>query len=540
MQFRRFVAIGRMWIPLLIGSVLLAAGAAFVFSNTQPKVFESKATLIVGQSLSGLSPDYTQLLASQRLSTTYASIATHRPRLQAVIKELGLNVTPEELGKRVVALAPIDSTLITITVQGPDAEQAAAIANAVANELIATSPAIEGPEAKLQASIGADLDATQAQVTATQARIEELTAKPDLTSPESTELATLEGRLVTLRSTYATLLSFLSGSSSNLLTVSEPAIAAASPVSPRPLLNTLLAVIFGLLIAVGIVVVAEYVRDAVRDPEDIEAATGLNTLGTIGRMKGNHARREFYHLAALLYPRSGVAEAYRKLRTNLEFSSLEVPIQTLLVTSARQGEGKTVTAANLAIVFAQTGRRVLLVDADLRKPGIHLLFDLPNSKGLTTLVGRSGTPAESVVQSTTQVNLEVLTTGPLPPNPAELLGSQRMRVVVESLKTGYELVVVDSPPIQAVADTAILSSYIDGVLFVVDTTRSRRRAIHQARGALHRARANVLGAVLNRAPVGLQAEYSESYGGEYVAEVVPGSVAGQSGGTGGAGERSAT
>ncbi len=144
-------------------------------------------------------------------------------------------------------------------------------------------------------------------------------------------------------------------------------------------------------------------------------------------MKGDRARSEIYRLAALLYPRSGVAEAYRTLRTNIEFASVDAPIRTLLVTSSIPGEGKTITAANLAIVFAQAGRRVLLVDADLRKPGVHVVFDLPNAHGLTTLLRSDEVSLDAIAQATEQDNLRVLTTGPLPPNPAELLGSQRMR-----------------------------------------------------------------------------------------------------------------
>ena len=540
MELRRLIAIGRTWFPLLAVSVLLAVGAAFALSSLQPKVYEAKATLIVGQSLTGLNPDYTQLLASQRLSTTYASVATQRPRLEAVIKKLGLDETPEQLGKRVVAEAPVESAFVTITAQDLDPDEAAAIANALAEELIASSPAVQGRQAELQASVDADLKATQTQVLMTQARLEELTAIAERTPAQETELATLEGRLVTLRSTYATLLSFLSGSASNLLSVSEPAVAATDPVAPRPLLNTFLAALLGLFVAVGIVAVAEYFRDAVKDPEDIEAVTGLSTLGTIARMRGSGDRSEIYQLAALLYPRSGVAEAYRTVRTNIEFASLDAPIHTLLVSSALPGEGKTVTAANLAVVFAQAGRRVLLVDADLRKPGVHLLFNLPNLHGLTTLLRPDGTGIETTVQRTEQDNLHVLTTGPLPPNPAELLGSKRMRTILETFEAGYDIVVVDSPPVQAVSDAAILSSFMDGSVFVVDAAKSRRRAIHHAYEALDRAEAHVLGAILNRVPVGSRAGYAGYYGDVYGTDAGFGVATAQAGDRGGAPGRSAT
>ena len=164
MDLRRQIAIIRAWFPLLVVSVVLAAGAAFVVSSLLPKVYEAKATLIVGQSLSAVNPDYNQLLVSQRLSTTYAAVATTRPILETVIKQLGLGVTSDELLKRVRADAPLDSTLLTIAAQDADPARAAAIANALAEQLIAASPAIQGRQAEFQASIDADLKATQDQI----------------------------------------------------------------------------------------------------------------------------------------------------------------------------------------------------------------------------------------------------------------------------------------------------------------------------------------------------------------------------------------
>jgi capsular exopolysaccharide synthesis family protein len=351
----------------------------------------------------------------------------------------------------------------------------------------------------------------------TQAQVDVLSGLSNRTAAQDAELATLEGRLVSLQSTLATLLSVSANQASNLLTVIEPAVAPAQAVSPRPLLNTLLAAVLGLLIAAGVAFIAEYLDDGVKDAAAVQEASGLSTVGTIARMKGDRSRSEIYRLAALLYPRSSLAEAYRTLRTNIEFASVDGPIQTLLVTSSAPGEGKTTTASNLAVVFAQAGRRVLLVDADLRKPGVHLVFDLPNTHGLTNLLRNEHADLGAVAQVTEQDNLRVLTTGPLPPNPAELLGSQRMRSVLEQLKTGFDLLIVDSPPVQAVTDATILSSFLGGTLLVIDASRSRRRVVHQAREGLDRAGARVLGAVLNRVPtktLARYADYGDVYGGE--------------------------
>ena len=495
MELRRQIAIIRAWFPLLVVSILLAAGAAFVVSSLLPKVYEAKATLIVGQSLSTVSPDYNQLLVSQRLSTTYASVATKRPNLEAVITKLGLDETADQVARSVRADASLESSLLTITAQDPDPNRAAAIANALADQLIAASPAIQGRQVEFLSSIDADLKATRGLSASTQARVEALTGLTDRNAAQDAELATLEGRLVSLRSTYATLLSFSSGNASNILSVIEPAVAPTAPVSPRPLLNVLLAAMLGLFVGAVVIVVKEYLDDTIKTPEDALESVGLPTLGVIMRMSGDRGRNEMYRLAALLYPRSAATESYRTLRANVEFASVDEPMTTLLVTSSVPGEGKTVTAANLAVVFAQAGRRVLLVDADLRKPGVHLLFDLPNSHGLTTLLRSDKVDLQAVAQATEQDNLRILTTGPLPPNPVELLGSHRMRAVLERLKAAHDLVIFDGPPLQVVTDSAILSSFVDGTLFVIGG--GRRATVRLGRESLDRAGAHVLGAVLN-------------------------------------------
>jgi succinoglycan biosynthesis transport protein ExoP len=514
-ELRRQIAIIWAWFPLLVVSVLLAGTAAFLVSSQLPKTYESKATLIVGQSLSAVNPDYTQVLVSQSLSSTYATVATTRPILENVITKLDLGVTTDELAKNVRADAPVSSTLLMIVAQDGNPSRAAAIANALATALIAASPAIQGRQAEFQQSIDADLQATQDQITATQATVDTLSALAARTPAQDADLATLEGRLVSLRSTYTTLLTASSSNASNLLSVIEPAVAPVAPISPRPLLNTLLAAALGLLISTGVAFGAEYLDDSVKDSDKVQEVANLSTLGTIGRMSGDKGRSAIYRLVTLLYPRSGVAEAYRTLRTNIEFASLDQDAKTLLVTSSIPGEGKTVTAANLAVVFAQAGRRVLLVDADLRKPGVHVIFDLPNAHGLTTLLRSDGISVDAIVQMTEQANLRILTTGPLPPNPAELLGSQRMRTVLDRLKIDEDLVIFDSPPLQAVTDSAILSSFVDGTVFVIDAQHGRRRAVRAAREALAKAGANVLGAVLNRIPARANSDYASYYGGPY-------------------------
>ena len=247
MDLRRQLGVLRSWFWLLVASVLLAGGSAYLVSNALPKVYEGRVTLIVGQSLQATSPDYNQLLASQRLSQTYADLATTTPVLQAVIKTVQLDVAPEDFRKRVRADAPRDSTLLTITAEDGDPARAARIANALAAELIAQSPAIAGRNTDVQQFVDSDLAAIQEQIAATQLEVQRLAGLPTPAATETEQLQALQARLVTLRQTYATLLGFSSSSGTNLLTVVDPASPAAQPASPRILLNTVLAALVGLL-----------------------------------------------------------------------------------------------------------------------------------------------------------------------------------------------------------------------------------------------------------------------------------------------------
>lgn len=512
MDLRRVLALFRAWLPLLATATFLAGGTAFLVSSLQQKVYEAKATLIVGQSLSAANPDYNQLLVAEGLSGTYASIAETRPILEKVIADLGLQATPAELASRVQVDIPGSSTLLTIKVRDTNPSTAAAIANELSSQLIAASPAVRGRAATLQESIDKDLADTQAQIEATQTRIQELTAIDNRSAAQSAELLSLDARLVTLRSTFATLLPLSSGSASNVLTVVEPADTPTQPVAPTTLLNTLLAAALGLLAVSGFAFVKEQLDDSIKDADGVREVTSLGNLGTIPQMRGDRGRSEIYRMVTLLYPRSITAEAYRALRVNVEFASVDRPIQTLLVTSAAPGEGKSVTAANLAVVFAQSGRRVLLVDADLRWPGVDKYFEASNADGLSTLLRGEAADVDAVAQATEQANLRIITTGRLPPNPAELLGSQRMQAVLALLRNSADVVIFDSPPLLAVADAAVLSAFADGTLLVIDSATSRRSQVRTAHAALVRAGANTLGAVLNRVATTDSFHYAGHYG----------------------------
>jgi capsular exopolysaccharide synthesis family protein len=207
---------------------------------------------------------------------------------------------------------------------------------------------------------------------------------------------------------------------------------------------------------------------------------------------------EIESLVTIADPRSPVSEAYRTLRTNIQFSSLDRPVRTLLVTSTSAAEGKSTTIANLAVTFASAGNEVVLVDSDLRRPSLDRIFGLNNGQGLTSIMLDDSDPA-LVLQPTQVERLRVLTSGPLPPNPSELLGSQRLDRILKTLSESVDLVLLDCPPIIAVTDAAVLARKVDAVLLVVNAGKTRREHAARARQLLDKVNANVLGVVLNNA-----------------------------------------
>ena len=195
-------------------------------------------------------------------------------------------------------------------------------------------------------------------------------------------------------------------------------------------------------------------------------------------------------------PKSPIAEQYRTIRTNLQFASVDETLTSMMVTSAGPSEGKSITTANLAVVFAQQGKKVLLVDADLRKPTIHYTFRIDNTIGLSTYLSTSQR-LSTIAQPSPVENLDLVSSGPIPPNPSELLGSKGMSKFILEAKQNYDMVIFDSPPVLAVTDSQVLSSSVDGTLLVVRSKQTENEAAVKAKELLTQAKANILGAVLN-------------------------------------------
>ena len=294
------------------------------------------------------------------------------------------------------------------------------------------------------------------------------------------------------------------GREARALRVAQPAAVPSVPIAPRPVVNTLVGVAAGLLAAVAIGGLLEYRDDTVKSPDDLQGL-GLAPLGVVGILHGGEGRNPS---AGNLPPPA--AEAYRKIRTGIDLWGLPQPVR-LLVTSAGQGEGKSTTAANLALAFGQLDRRVVLVDADLRRPQLHQLFGLRNTRGLSSLLVNPKADIDATLRPTAFPNVSLVAAGASPPNAAELLASSRTREVLADLGDLADIVIVDSPPVLGVSDPVIVAAQGGAVLLVAQAGVTRPGALLRARDALLKTDAVLLGAVINAAAPRVTAEYYGDY-----------------------------
>jgi len=521
-DLRRYFALLWQWAWLLILATVLTGGVAYLVSRRTTPVYQAATTLLINEAPATRSADYASVLASERLARTYTELITKKPVLEAVIAELDLPYDERELKSAIQVELVRDTQLIELKVEDTDPQRAAEIANtmvAVFTDQNQTMQAQRYAASKesLEAQL-ADMDAQIQQTTEALARLTVDEGEPE-NSAVKAERDRLEIALSQFRQTYAYLLQTYeqvrvaeAGSTSNVVQV-EAATQPESPIRPRLMLNTALAGLVGLMLATGVIFLTEALDDTVKIPDDVTRHLDLPVLGLIAR----HEVSGEAPLITVVEPRSPVAEAFRSLRTNIQFASVDYPLQTLLVTSPSPADGKSTIAANLGVVLAQSHRSVALIDADMRKPMMHRLMSLPNRAGFSALFVRPTTSLDGALQETAIPGLFALTSGELPPNPAELLGSEKMWEIIHQVNQVAEVMEIDSPPVMAVTDASVLAPRVDGVLLVIRPGKTKLAAARQAVEQLRRMGANLLGVVLNEVELGRSRYSYYHYKGYYYA-----------------------
>jgi receptor protein-tyrosine kinase len=422
----------RRWLTIAaVFAIACAISAALSFSATPQ--YESKARVFISADVSNAADAYAASFFSTGRVKSYADLASSVELMKQVIDELDLDLTPAELADKISAQAVPDTVLIEITVTDPDPHKAQTLART---------------ESELFTNYIADLETP--------------------TGSQSTQVHA---------------------------TITNPASYEGSPVTPRTVLNLVVAGLIGLLLGYGLAVAREILDRSVHTIEEIEEVTQAPVLTSIGfdpAMKKHPLITDLEGFA----PRT---EAIRLLRTNLQFLDLDKQPRCLLISSAVPGEGKTSTSVNLAIALAQAGRRVLLIDGDLRRPTVAQMLGLDGAIGLTTVLVGS-TDLDAAVQVHEGSGLHLLSSGPKPPNPTEILQSKLTHDLITRLRDRYDMVIIDAPPLLPVADAAVLSTVADGVILITHSGRTTREQLKEAVNRITQVGGHLYGVVVNMIP----------------------------------------
>ena len=507
-ELRQFLTVLlRGWWILLLAAVM-AGIVGFGVSSRQPAVYEATTSVLVGRSIKAVELERADLQVSQLLALTYADIVHRQPVLQGVVTALSLDESWDSLRQR-VKVRPVDQTqILEITASAPSPKEARIIADEVARQLISISPtALQAQsEGEMRAFVDQRIENLRSHIEAGHQRLDSLATElaegySQNTDPSRNiqeEIRELEKAITSWDDTFSQLLIYRDRrQSSNYLALVEPAQAKSAPVSPRVEFNTILAALVGLVVAMGFIFLLEYLDDTLKTANDVEQVMGVAPLGIIGQLKNRIIKGE---QAVPLEASTFLSEEYRLLRSKIQFTFADRPNRVMMVTSPSHGDSKKITVANLGIVMAEAGLNVIIVDADLRNPTQHALFQLPNNYGLTDLLDSPTLALDAYLKRTEWLNLRVLTAGTTTEYPSEMLGSARLKQRLDEMASTADIVLCNSSEAAVVADASVLARQVEGVLLVIEAGKTSRRAVQQTIENLQLANTTLLGTVFDLKP----------------------------------------
>lgn len=522
----RALAILRRWSPVILVSAILAGIAAFGVSKVLPPEYKATAEMYLIPA-SGPSITFQDVVLGQNLARSYVQLATAEVVLRPAMDEIRWSGDLRAFQQRLQVSQVRDTSIMTVAFRDGSPERAASAANAIAQSFIAQTRAFQSSLQDSTSSqlveqvqsVQADIQVLDSQVSGLRQELAS-TPRPGQTATSRAEIqAQLSQADLSRQQKQTTLAQLLktrdemrlaAARSADAVSLWQPASAPDQPEFPRTSLNVALGALSGALIALLVLFAAAYLDDRLHDVEEVHSRLGVAPLAQI------HIRERSETLTGKLFvrdsPNSPEAEAFRSLRTNLQFASVDSKPRSLVITSAYPGEGKSVVCANLAWAFAEAGHPTVLIDGDLRRPTQHRLFKVSARVGLTSLLTDSIDLTE-LRQFEVAPNLLVIPSGPLPPNPAELLASGRMTSLIKQLTDRFAngFVIIDTSPVVAVTDGVALATKVDGTLVVIDSTHTRTASARRAIESLKRVQAVVLGVVLNKVSI-RSAPYYYYYG----------------------------
>ncbi|PZS02447.1 MAG: hypothetical protein DLM70_10335 [Chloroflexi bacterium] len=480
MELRDLIRVAKRWVPIALIVALTLAIASYAFTKfTVKKVYTATVTMEVQAGVTGQSvPDPT---ISNLIVPTEAQVAAQGPTVDQAMRRVqstpGIAITPGEIAaiKASIQCKPNpDTSLFSCSASAHQAEVAALVANQLATVFT------QGEQA---------FDQQRYQTVLTNIRSSEAIARKN---GDAALLSRLQGSEISVLVDAA--------QRASIVRITQQAQRPTSPSSPHPTLNAALAFLAALLLVLGVGFVSDRLDDSVRGEEEIKELTGLPLLGIVPSI--DMLKDRALSPNSLLFftgKRSPEAESFRVVRTGIAFSRIDDPPRCLLVTSTVQAEGKSTFASNLACAFAESGKSVILVDLDLRRPSLSKIVNTP-MRGLTNVLLDQASSLESYLVAGALPNLRVLPSGPTPPSPAELISSLRMAQVIQRLQTMADIIIIDSPPILAAADAAITAGLCDSAVLLVRPDRITRRGLTRAVETLNGVGVRVIGMVVNGVP----------------------------------------
>jgi polysaccharide biosynthesis transport protein len=490
-DLRKYFSLFLQWWWLFLLVALLAGATSFFISISMMPIYRSSTTVLVNEAPGTKVADYSSVLMSQQLTSTYSLMMANDLVLRQVADQIGLTNPLEDIKKWITITTVHNSQLIQVTVETTDPALSARIANA-----IVTSFAVQLQEIQTRRFVQSKTT-LETQLAATEKQISIYATRADM-EISTVEKNLLDAKMAQYREIYTNLLlSYEQVRLSEAEAVSavvqvESATPNLIPVKPKVMQNTLLAVLAGFLLAAGVIIALEAMDDTVKNPDEIHRNFNIPILGVIPW----HDIVEGKPISDS-EPRSPVTESFRALRTNINFASVDAHLRRIVITSPTPNDGKTTVSSNLAVVLAQCEKKVVLIDADMRRPQIHHRFGLANRFGLSDLFVQPIEKIADALQPASASRLAVITSGSLPPNPSELLTSERMVNIIDKLMHGFDTILIDTPPILSVTDAAALAQRVDGVILVVKPGTTKMGALRQSIKTLLAVKANILGVVLN-------------------------------------------
>lgn len=515
MEVRDYLQILFRWWWVFSIAIIITGGYGYISTTSQDPTYVATTRVFIGGYSQNPDPGSGEITTSAALAQTYANLILMRPILSSTIDSLNLNTDPNGLRGQITADITENTSILNISVTNGSPVLAANIANELAAQLIATSPTSLSPEdINRRDFIEEEIENASTQLITIREAIDEidqyLLDNPDAEDYEEQvnrrdTLINQETQLQSLLSTFLTSYTNLR-TSTNTLSIVEPAQVPENPTSTNPLRNALITSLVGAILAGGFVLAYEYFDDTLRTIEDVRRISNLTVLAGVPQFgKKNDPYKD--RLIVLEAPNSSPVQSYRSLRTNILFGNQEEAPSRLIVTSARAGEGKTVTAANMAAAFAEYQLMTVLIDADFYRPNAHRFFEMDNRAGLSSLfkqpVPESGLytweQLSSIVQDTTSPNFKIITTGPRPSNPSEVLGMKHLAVLCDSLEAiGVDMIIFDSPPATAVVDSLSISSQTGAFpIIVVEANKTHRTQVQRVLAQFDQVENTPMGIVLN-------------------------------------------